>query len=268
MNLYIFIEIISIFSLIMFSLLCFTKIENKWDINKTAYLFSLIFLGVVSLLHYLFILSLSPSKLTLVTSLLIVITFFVFFLLSFFSNQFIRLRILFIPFFFSILIFRSFIGITFGDNLTNYQLFNNKFLVIHIITSLLSYSLITISLVTSFCIYVQDLYIKKMKYNKIINNFLPSIYESELLAVRFLYATIIFLIVSLISGLYYYIESGQNLIYFLSEKVILSIITLILTFIIILVRIIRGISGLMIFRMILLSYLFINFSYFGIRLIQ
>ncbi|MFL2661760.1 MAG: cytochrome c biogenesis protein CcsA [Alphaproteobacteria bacterium] len=201
----------------------------------------------MSLFHYFFILSLGSSKLTLVTSLLIVITFFVFFVLSLFSGQFVRLRILFIPFFFSLLIFRSFIGITLDDTLSNYQLFNNKFLVVHIITSLLSYSLITISLVTSFCIYVQDLYIKKMKYNKIINNFLPSMYESELLAVRFLYATIIFLIVSLITGLYYYIESGQNLIYFLSEKVVLSIITLILTFIIILIRVFRGISGQMIF---------------------
>ena len=107
-----------------------------------------------------------------------------------------------------------------------------------------------------------------MKYNKIIDDFLPSIYESELLAVRFLYATIIFLIISLITGLYYYIESGQNLIYFLSEKVVLSIITLILTFIIILMRIFIGISGQMLFKMILLSYLFISFSYFGIKLIQ
>ena len=39
---------------------------------------------------------------------LIVITFFVFFVLSLFSGQFVRLRILFIPFFFSLLIFRSF----------------------------------------------------------------------------------------------------------------------------------------------------------------
>lgn len=268
MNLYIFIEVISILSLIMFSLLCFTKIENKLDINKITYLFSLVLLGIMSLFHYFFVLSLSASKLTLVTSLLIVITFFVFFLLSIFSNQFLRLRILFIPFFFSILIFRSFIGITFDSSLANSQLFNNKFLLVHIITSLLSYSLITISLVTSFCIYIQDLYIKRMKYNKIIDDFLPSIYESELLAVRFLYATIIFLIISLITGLYYYIESGQNLIYFLSEKVVLSIITLILTFIIILMRIFIGISGQMLFKMILLSYLFISFSYFGIKLIQ
>ena len=215
MHLYIFIEIISILSLIMFSLLCFTRIENKWDINKFTYLLNLTLLGIMSLFHYFFILSLSPSKLTLVTSLLIFITFFVFFLLTLFSNQFLQLRILFIPFFFSILIFRLFIGTNFDDNFTNYKLFNNKFLVIHIITSLLSYSLITISLVTSFCIYIQDLNIKKMKYNKIIIDFLPSMYESEILAVRFLYATIIFLIISLITGLYYYIESGQNLIYFL-----------------------------------------------------
>ena len=106
-----------------------------------------------------------------------------------------------------------------------------------------------------------------MKYNKIVNEFLPSMYESELLAIRFLYLTIFFLIISLISGLYYFIETGDNLIYFFNEKVILSLLTLFLTMLIIFVRIFKGLSGQMIFKMILLSYILISFSYFGIRLI-
>ena len=106
-----------------------------------------------------------------------------------------------------------------------------------------------------------------MKYNKIVNEFLPSMYESELLAIRFLYLTIFFLIISLITGLYYFIETGENLIYFFNEKVILSLLTLFLTLLIIIIRALKGLSGQMIFKMIFLSFVLISFSYFGIRLI-
>jgi len=92
-------------------------------------------------------------------------------------------------------------------------------------------------------------------------------YESELLAIRFLYFTIFFLIISLISGLNYFVETGDNLIYFFNEKVILSLLTLFLTLFIIIVRIKKGLSGQMIFKMIFLSYLLISFSYFGIKLL-
>ena len=107
-----------------------------------------------------------------------------------------------------------------------------------------------------------------MKYNKIISEFLPSMYESEILAIRFLHITVIFLITSLISGLYYFVESGQKLIYFFNEKVIFSLITLLLTLFIISIRMFRGLSSQMIFKMILLSYLLISFSYFGVRLLD
>ena len=93
-------------------------------------------------------------------------------------------------------------------------------------------------------------------------------YESEILAIRFLYLTIIFLIISLVSGLYYFIETGDKLIYFFNQKVIFSLISLLLNLTIIIVRILRGISGNMVFKMVLLSYLLISFSYFGVRLLN
>jgi len=268
MNIYTSIEAISILSFILFSLLCFTRIENNTDINKIAYLFTLFFQVVLGFVYYIFVLNFLSNKLALVTSLLIVIFFLIFLILSIFSFQFIRLRVLFIPFFLVIIIFRFLICISSLDETSNVQLFESQYLVLHIITSLLSYSLITISLVTSFCIFLQDSNIKKMRYNKIINNFLPSMYESEILAIRFLYLTIIFLIISLVSGLYYYIETGNKLIYFFNEKVIFSLISLFLTLMIIIVRIFRGLSGNMVFKMVLLSYLLISFSYFGVRLLN
>tara|TARA_B100001057_G_scaffold333320_1_gene333854 strand:- start:425 stop:748 length:324 start_codon:yes stop_codon:yes gene_type:complete len=107
-----------------------------------------------------------------------------------------------------------------------------------------------------------------MKFNRIINEFLPSIYESELLAIRFLYLSISFLVISLLSGLYYFIESGEELIYFFNEKVIFSLITLTLTLFITFFRILRGLTGQMMFKMILLSYFLMGFSYFGLKLIS
>ena len=81
--------------------------------------------------------------------------------MSVLSYQFIRYRVLFIPFFLIILIFRFTLGILSSDKNYTVKLFDNEYLVIHILTSLLSYSLLTISLVTSFCLYVQSFYIKK-----------------------------------------------------------------------------------------------------------
>ena len=266
MNVYTSIEAISILSFILFSLLCFTRIENNTNINKISYLFTLFFQAFIGLVYYFFVLNFLSNKLAVVVSLLIVIFFSIFFVLSIFSFQFIRLRVLFIPFFLVIIIFRFFICISSLDETNNVQLFESLYLVLHIITSLLSYSLITISLVTSFCIFIQDSNIKKMKYNRIINNFLPSMYESEVPCDIF-YLTIIFLII-FVSGLYYFIETGNKLIYFFNEKVIFSLITLFLTLTIIIVRISRGLSGNMVFKMVLLSYLLISFSYFGVRLLN
>ncbi len=268
MFLYISIEAVSLLSFILFTLLCFTRIENNTDINKVVYLFSLAFLGIIGLFHYIFVLTYISNKLAIVTSLLILIIFCIFFIFSVFSYQFVKLRIFFIPFFLFILISRFLIGISSTDDKSFFQLFENQFLVLHIITSLFSYSFITISLVISFCTFVQYSYIKKMKYNKIINDFLPSIYESEVLAIKFLYLTIIFLIISLLSGLYYFIETKRELIYFFNEKVIFSLITLFLTLSIILLRKLIGLSGQMVFKMILLSYLLISFSYFGVKLLK
>ncbi len=267
MNLYISIEIISFLGFLLYSLLCFTRIQTTIDIHRLVYLFNLFFLFVIGFVHYVYVLNHISNTLTLVISLLTLITFFTFLFLSFISYQFIRLRIIFIPFFLILFIFRFFVGISSINDNDVFELFDNTYLILHIITSLLAYSLITISLATSFCTFIQDRYIKKMRFNRIINDSLPSIYESELLAVRFLYLTIVFLTISLLSGLNYFIETGEKLIYFFNEKVILSLFTLFITILIITVRRVIGLSGQMVFKMILLSYIFISFSYFGIKLL-
>ena len=61
---------------------------------------------------------------------------------------------------------------------------------------------------------------------------------------------------------------NKQAIFDLPEKVIFSLITLFLTLTIIIVRVSRGLSGNMVFKMVLLSYLLISFSYFGVRLLN
>ena len=119
------IEAISFLSFILFSLLCFTRIEKNTDINKVVYLFSLFLQFFVGLLNYIYVLNFISNKLALVTSLLTAIIFLTFFILSIFSYQFLRLRILFIPFFIIILIFRFLIGVSSVDDNSEVQLFEN-----------------------------------------------------------------------------------------------------------------------------------------------
>jgi len=267
MNLYFYFETISILSFILFSLTCFIRFQSNTDIEKIIYLFNLFFIVCINGFHYFFVLSYGNNKLTIISSLLILMICLIFLILSVLSNQFIRLRVLFIPFFLILILFRFFSTFSPQNNNYNTELFDNNFLVLHILASLLSYSLLTISLVSSFCIFIQDLFLKKMKYNKLINDFLPSIYESELLTIRFLYITVILLIISLISGLFYYIETGSSIANFLNEKVFFSLLSLLVILLLIFIRAYRGLSGQIIFKMILLCYLFISFSYFGIKLL-
>ena len=100
----------------------------------------------------MFMLNHISNTLTLVISLLTLITFFTFHFYLYFLSIY-RLRIIFIPFFLILFIFRFFVGISSINDNDVFELFDNTYLILHIITSLLAYSLITISLATSFCLY-------------------------------------------------------------------------------------------------------------------
>ena len=84
-----------------------------------------------------------------------------FFVLSIFSYKFIRLRLFFIPFFLILIVFRFLSDLS--DNTVGSQvyLFQNNFLIVHIISSLLSYSMLTISAITSISVFVKEKALKK-----------------------------------------------------------------------------------------------------------
>ena len=266
MNIDFFINTLSLLSFLVFTLISFIYIEKDSYLNKTIYLVNLVFLILISLFHYYYELHNGLNQLSIIASLLTLILLSIFFVLSIFSYKFIRLRLFFIPFFLILIIFRFLSD--FSDNTMNSQinLFQNNFLLVHIIASLFSYSMLTISAMTSISVFIKEKALKKIQYNKYLNTLLPSIYECEVLTINFLYFTSFFLFISLVSGFLYSLLEYGNLFYFQDYKSIFSIFTLILIGSILFVRNFWGLTGKMTFKTILICYLFLNLSYFGIKL--
>ena len=136
--------------------------------------------------------------------------------------------------------------------------------MIHIISSLISYSLLTISAVTSFCIFIQTYYLKRINIKSRFSA-LPSISESEIITITLLNLTVILLTLSLISGFFYFKTDENNLKFFINNKILISIVALFLIIGILAVRKIIGISGQTIFKLIILYVVTNGFSYFGIK---
>lgn len=261
---YIYLEIINLFTLILFTLICFEQIEKKVNLRKIIYFTSLTLLALLNYFEYYMFIKDEASYLVIVVSLLIIIIITTFLVLSIFSFQFLRLRILFIPFFLILFIFRI-ISLNISVENSNNYLLDNNILIIHILSSLLAYSFLTISSVTSFCIFIQSFYLKKMRTNKNFLTPLPSINESEVITISLLNFTVLLLSISLVTGYFYFKEDSNNLGFFFNSKSLISILALLLITVILTVRSLVGISGQTMFKLIILCYFLINFSYFGVR---
>ncbi len=170
------------------------------------------------------------------------------------------------PFFLILLIFRFLISLSSENQEVNYSLFDNTSLLIHIFSSLFSYSMLTISAISSVCVFLKSKILKQVRFNNILLNLLPSIYVSEIISIRFLFLTMFFLSLSLLSGFYYHFFEYSNFDYFFNNKVILSLICLVLIIFFFIYKKISGISNTATFKLILLSYVFINLAYFGIKI--
>ncbi len=268
MNIDFFINTLSLLSFLVFTLTSFIYIEKSSYLNKTIYLVNLVFLILISSFHCYFELYNGLNKLSIIASLLILILLCMFFVLSIFSYKFIRLRLFFIPFFLILIVFRFLSDLS--DNTVGSQvyLFQNNFLIVHIISSLLSYSMLTISAITSISVFVKEKALKKIKYIKNLSTLLPSIYETENLTINFLYLTSIFLLISLISGIFYSLDEYDNLLFLYDYKSVLSMFILILVGLLLIVRGFWGLTGKITFKIILICYVFLNLSYFGIKLIS
>ena len=84
MNLNFYIEFLSLISFFVFFVTNFIKIESNNKINKIIYLSNLLFISFINVIYYNFIILNPVSVLSLVTTLLLIVFFFLTFLYQFF----------------------------------------------------------------------------------------------------------------------------------------------------------------------------------------
>ena len=99
-------EFLTLICFLLFLITSFVNINNKEFLNKFLYLSSLLLISIVNLVYYKYITSLSISYLSQITALLSAILLFSYLIISIFFFEFIRLRLIFIPFFIVLILFR------------------------------------------------------------------------------------------------------------------------------------------------------------------
>lgn len=251
----------------LFIVISFLNINRKSKFKKILFLISLTF-SLFSYLLYLYTLIETNQNnfLTLITYSSFCVILLIYLLCCLIDFSFIRLRLVFVPYFFLFLLLCNYLYIKNDEFLLQSNFFENRLLTIHVIMSLLSYSFLTNSALSSIIVYAQEKNIKNSNNRKnFFSNLLPSIYESELLTIKLLCLAQTFLLFSLISGFYYSSELSLTS-YIFNEKSILSIFTFFLICFLLFVRFFFGLSGRRVFNFALLSYVFINLSYFGYKL--
>ena len=262
------INIFLILNFLVFALICFMHIEKKSLFNKTLFYTHLLVIIIVNMLICSNKVYNFSNNLTIISSLLMIILLSLYFVLSLISFTFVRLRLIFLPFFLILLTFFLISSSIYRSETQEIELFKNKFLITHILSSLFSYSMLTMCSITSLSVFAQEKILKNQKFNKYFSSLFPSVYEGEKLTIKFLKLTLLTLIVSLVSGFYSNKIQNTNLDYFYNEKSILSIFTLLTIIAVLFLRGFWGLTTKTTLKTTLMCYFFINFSYFGIKLIN
>ena len=268
MNFFFELNFLSILIFILFVCISFLEISRKDKVKKNLFFISLFFSTISCFTNFIYLTNFSfINNYNLIIYFSLFLTFFLYFFICIVDFSFVKMRFFFIVYFSFILILFNCLTLHSYDN-NNFFILENKFLSTHIISSFLSYSFLSISALSSFAIFLQEKNLKSpLKKTNFFLNSIPSIYESERITIKLLYATQVFLIFSLFSGFYYTTEITNNINDFFNEKSILSSLTFILICILLLIRYFFGVSGKKVFNIVLLSYFFINLSYFGIKLL-
>lgn len=261
----------SLLLLTVLTIISFLDINRKDSFVKKIFLLCNFLSFLSFFIFFLIILPLDDiSQVSKVLQLSLIIISLSYYLLCLINFNFVRLRLLYIPYVF---LFYAATSISLLINSqTSYSgdlLFNNKLLLSHILFSLLSYSLLTFSVLTSISVFLleKNLKLTDKKNVRFISMF-PSLYESEKITIRLLYLTITFLFCSFITGFFYSLEYENFKNFLLNKKTILSVITFFLMTVILIRRYFFGITGKKIFSLVLMSFLIINFAYFGLKIFE
>jgi len=137
--------------------------------------------------------------------------------------------------------------------------------LLHILFSILTYSLLTLSAIAGFAAFTQDRALKNKTQGR-LSRILPSLAESEAFELRLLTLCAVVLGLGLLTGMtVQYFETGSPFI--ASHKVILSIVTFGVVLGLLIARRLSGLRGRRAARLVLSAYLLLTLAYPGVKFI-
>jgi ABC-type uncharacterized transport system permease subunit len=136
---------------------------------------------------------------------------------------------------------------------------------LHIIVSVLTYSLLTLAAVASLAAFLQERSLKRKSPNR-LTRMLPSVIDGELLAGRLLLASELVLGLGLMTGMAtQYFETGALLV--VQHKTLLSLLAFALIGLLLIGHRVCGVRGRMAARVVLVSYLLLTLAYPGVKFV-
>ena len=136
---------------------------------------------------------------------------------------------------------------------------------LHIIVSVLTYSLLTLAAVASLAAFLQERSLRR-KHPTRLTRMLPSVVDGEQLAGRLLLASELVLGLGLMTGMAtQYFESGSLLI--LQHKTLLSLLAFGLIGLLLIGHRVCGVRGRIAARIVLVSYLLLTLAYPGVKFV-
>lgn len=136
----------------------------------------------------------------------------------------------------------------------------------HILVSIITYGLLTLSALAAFAAMYQDRSLKTKKRTKLSTQ-LPSIAASEKLLVNLLITCLIVLSIGLITGIVsLYISTGYFLTF--NHKITFTICVFLIVVFILLIHFYSGIRGRLATRFVLLAYLLLTLGYPGVKFVK
>ena len=137
---------------------------------------------------------------------------------------------------------------------------------IHIVSSVITYALITLAAVIALSGYLSQRAVKNKQPNKVTST-LPSINEANRLQLRLLVISVFVLILGLLTGMGLQYYSTQSLLVF-DHKTVLTFLALIVILGIIFLQNTLGVRGKVAVRFILLAYLLLTLAYPGVKFVS
>lgn len=136
---------------------------------------------------------------------------------------------------------------------------------LHIVVSVLTYSLLTLAAVSSLAVFLQERALKHKRPTR-LTRMLPAVVEAERLGGRLLAISEVVLGIGLATGMAtQYFETGSLLK--LDHKILLSIVAFLLIGALILGHRVCGVRGRVAARVVLMAYLLVTLAYLGVKFV-